>query len=519
MNGHFTLAGNASDTTEHKYSSRGEAVIFLPQLSSEVPWRYSIPKEYLPFRRLDDYAMAKADDPTLFPMPEESKATATLPESPAAAGSSLGIVEPRLRRAERRQQEMRVESLDQRLPAEHLARDIWDYVNGLDLTALLQQIKATEGQVGRNATDPRILLSIWLYAFATGQGSARAVAKLCTSERAYEWLCGGVSLNYHLLADFRVGQWDYLNQLFTDSLAVLMQEGLLSLERTAQDGMRVRASAGKSSFRRQATLEKCLVEAQERVTELNRDFENGSAASTLREKAAQQRAAQERVERVNHAVQQVKEMAAQREARKKGSGQEARASTTDPDARNMKMPDGGFRPGFNVQFNTDTDSGLVVGVDVNNQGTDAGLMEPMLEQVEERTGKRPDDHLTDGGFATVEDIEKVSSHGTKVYTPIKEEEQKRAKGIDPFQPLRKDSPAIADWRQRMGTEEAKTIYKLRAQTAEWTNAQARNRGFYQVRIRGLEKVGMIALWYALIHNVLCARRLRAEKAQAASENK
>lgn len=461
--------------------------------------------------------MAKTDDPSLFPMPEESSDTPTTPESGTAAGSSVGASEPRLRRAERTQQEMHVESLDQRLPAEHLARDILDYVNGLDLTLLLQQIKATKGQVGRDATDPKILLSVWLYAFATGQGSAREVDRLCKRDRAYEWLCGGVSVNYHLLSDFRVGQWDYLNQLFTDSLAVLMHEGLLGLERTAQDGMRVRANAGKSSFRREATLEKCLAEAEERIRELNQDFEKGFAAGMRQRQAAQKRAALERVERVKQAVDQVKELAAQREARKKGTGQEARASTTDPDARNMKMPDGGFRPGFNVQFNTDTDSGLVVGVDVNNQGTDAGLMEPMLEQVEERTGQRPAEHLTDGGFATVADIEKVTSQGTLVYTPVKEEAEKKAKGIDPFQPLKKDSPAIAEWRQRMGTEEAKTIYKLRAQTAEWTNAQARNRGFYQVRVRGLQKVRMIALWYALIHNVLCARRLRAEKALAAVE--
>ena len=114
-------------------------------------------------------------------------------------------------------------------------------------------------------------------------------------------------------------------------------------------------------------------------------------------------------------------------------------------------------------------------------------MEPMLEQIEERVGRRPEEHLTDGGFATVDDIEKVSQGGTKVYTPIKEEERKRAKGIDPFQPLKKDSPAVAEWRQRMGTEEAKAVYKLRAQAAEWTNAQARNRGFYQVNVRGLQK--------------------------------
>ncbi len=460
--------------------------------------------------------MASRD--SLFPQSDEAAMVPPRPEARTRREMTQNGVVPRLRLAERSQKEMRIESLDERLPVEHLARDIWAYVQGLDLTDLLQRIRAVSGDVGRNATDPRILLAVWLYAFADQQGSARKVARLCTSERAYEWLCGHVTLNYHLLADFRTDHWDFLNNLFTNSLAVLMHEGLLTLERTAQDGMRVRASAGKASFRRQATLEDCLVEAEERVRQVNAEFGKGAGVSP-RQKAAQKRAAEDRVERLHQALEQVQELATQREARKKGSGQEARASSTDADARNMKMADGGFRPGFNVQFNTDTNSGLIVGVDVVNQGTDAGLMEPMLEQLQERVGQRSEEHLADGGFATVEDIERVSQGGTKVYTPIKEEEQKRAKGIDPFQPLKKDCPAVAEWRQRMGTSEAKEVYKLRAQSAEWTNAQARNRGFYQVNVRGIQKVQTIALWYALVHNLLCAQRLRRLKAEAEANEK
>ena len=450
--------------------------------------------------------MTNPTQPTLFPIPAAAP-DAAAPPSPAT---------PRLRQPERCQITIHCESLDQRLPADHLARVLWDFVQGLDLTPLLQQIKAVEGQAGRDATDPRILLAIWLLAFAEGHGSARAVDRLCRRDRAYEWLCGGVTVNYHLLADFRVQHWDYLNQVFTNSLAALMHEGLLDLSRTAQDGMRVQASAGKSSFRRQATLEKCLVEAQQRVEQLNQAFANGAGTAT-REQAAQQRAARERAARIQDALTQVAELAQQREAREKGAGENARASTTDADARNMKMPDGGFRPGYNVQFSTDTASGLIVGVDANNQGTDAGLMDPMLAQIEERTGHVPEQHLTDGGFATNDDIEKVTARGTTVFTPIKEEEKKRAAGIDPYQARPKDSPALADWRQRMGTAEAQTIYKQRAQTAEWSNAQARNRNFYRVRVRGLAKVQMIALWYALIHNVLVAIRLRAQRAAASSQ--
>jgi transposase len=446
--------------------------------------------------------MADTNEPTWFPLPE--------PNEPAAVAGSPART-PRLRLPERSQITMHCESLEQRLPEEHLARDIWKFVASLDLSALLAKIRAVEGQTGRDATDPRILLSIWLLAFAESHSSAREIADLCQRDRAYEWLCGGVTVNHHLLSDFRVAHRDYLNQLVTDTLAAFLREGLLDLHGTAQDGMRVRASAGKASFRRQATLQACLAEAQEHVARLDRERENGTAA----EHAARKRAARERVERVQNALDQVQELARQREARKKGSGEETRASTTDPDARNMKMADGGFRPAFNVQYATDVGSGLIVGVDVTNQGTDAGLMDPMLAQIEERTGRLPQKHLADGGFATVDDIEKVHARDTTVYTPVKDVDKKQAAGIDPYQRQEKDSEAIGAWRERMGTPEAKETYKLRAQTAEWTNAQARNRNFYAVTVRGQEKVLIIALWFALVHNLLTAWRLRTEKTQAA----
>jgi transposase len=409
------------------------------------------------------------------------------------------------------------ESLDQRLPAEHLARDIWRFVEGSDLAALYDSILAVEGHVGRDATDPKILLAVWLYAIADKQGSARALAKLCSGgDHAYAWLCGGVSLNYHLLADFRVDHAQVLDQLFTHSLAALVKECLVDLKCTAQDGMRVRASAGKASFRRQETLEKCLEEAEAHVLKLKQEMDQDPAGPTRREQAARERAARERVERVQAALQNVEKLAAQREARQKGSGATARVSTTDPDARNMKMPDSGFRPAYNVQFATATDSGVIVGVDVTNQGTDAGLMEPMLEQVEERTEQRPAAHLTDGGYSVLDDIEKASAGGTTVYTPVKDEEKKKKAGQDPFAPRPKDSPAVAEWRQRMGTEAGKAQYKLRAQTAELTNAHARNRGFYDVCVRGLEKVRTVALLFALVHNLVTGLRLRAQQAVAAA---
>jgi transposase len=381
---------------------------------------------------------------------------------------------------------------------------------------LYAAIQAVEGQVGRNATDPKILMAVWLFAISEGQGSARAVARLCERDRAYEWLCGGVSLNYHLLADCRVQHGDVLDRLLTESLAALMAEGLVDLKCTAQDGMRVRASAGQSSFRRQETLQKCLAEAEAHVAQLKAEWAQDPTARRRREQAAQERAARERLERVQAALQNAEDLAKHKEARKKGTGDEARASTTDPEARTMKMPDGGFRPAFNVQFTTTVGSGVIVGVDVVNQGTDAGLMDPMLEQIEERTGQMPDEHVADGGYTALEDIEKVSSRGTTVYTPVKDEDKKKTAGTDPFQRRPQDSQNVGDWRERMGTEAGKEKYKLRAQTAEWSNAHARNRGLYGVSVRGLAKVRTIAVWYALVHNMKVALRLRAARALKAA---
>jgi transposase len=444
--------------------------------------------------------------PVLF-SPAETMAAS---ETPAMASTPPA---PRFHRPERLQGEMRCESLDQRLDADHPARVIWKLVERLDLSCLYERIRAVEGQAGRNPSDPRVLFALWLYACTQGVGSARQLDVLCREHRAYEWLRGGVSVNYHLLADFRVNHQDLLDQLLSESLAGLLQEGLIELKCAAQDGMRVRASAGTSSFTRQPKLEESLQEARAHVEKLRVEGEKDAAGVTQRQKKARERAAREKVERIEKALEHVKEIAVQREARKKGDGPAARASTTDPEARNMKMPDGGFRPGYNAQFATDTKSGIILGVDVTNQGTDAGLMKPMVEQIEERLDQRPEQLLTDGGFATIEDIEQTTAAGTTVFTPIKQAKQQLAEGKDPYAPKPGDSVTIEEWRMRMGTDLAKSIYKLRAQTAELTNARMRNQGMYQVRVRGLAKVKTVLLWYALALNLLRAEVLRAEVAQ------
>lgn len=441
-----------------------------------------------------------ADECGLFPIPSVP------PPEPASVGL------PRLRRADRHQVGIRLASLDSLLSDDHRARVVWEYVQGADLSPLHEGIRSVEGRAGRDATDPRILLSLWLYATLEGVGSARQLARLCEEHVAYQWIAGGVSMNYHTLSDFRVAYPEFLDHLLTQSVATLMHEGLVTLDRVAQDGMRVRASAGAASFRRRKTLEECQAEAKEQVDALAKELEGDPSSSNRRQDAARRRAARERSEGIRKALAELAEI----EVKKKGEEEKAkaRASTTDPEARVMKMGDGGFRPAHNVQFATDTQSQVIAGVDVVNTGSDQGQMSPMVEQLEERYDKTPGEVLVDGGFAKHEDIEKVSTleGGTKVYAPVPK--PKKDSDRDPHQPLPGDSQTIAEWRVRMGTPEAKKIYKDRASTAECVNAISRNRGMRQFLVRGLEKVRAVALWFAIAHNLMRSVTLRAAALRA-----
>jgi transposase len=426
--------------------------------------------------------------------------------------------QPRLRRAVRDQVEFREASLDQLIPVDHQVRVVWESVQLLDLSPWLAGIKAVEGSAGRDTTDPRILMAVLIYATLQGESSARQMARLCQEHLAYQWICGGVSLNHHTLSDFRSDLGDNWNALFTSLVGGLMHEGLVTMQRVAQDGMRVRASAGKSSFRRQPTLEECLAEAEAQVKTLQALADQDPDELTRRQKAARERAARERLERVKDAIRQCEQVREQREERSKRDGKppkEPRASTTDPDARNMKVANGGYEPALNVQFATDVDSGIIVGVEVTNEGSDGEQLPPMLDQVQERYGVDPQEALVDGGFATKEAVEDAAeNHGCVVYAPLKEEKKQLEQGKNPYAPKKGDSQPVKDWRERMGTEAAKILYKLRAQTAEWVNAQCRNHGLRQMPVRGQPKCKNIAILHAITHNLMTALRLRVQASQA-----
>ncbi len=442
----------------------------------------------------------QAHQPTLFELPADPPAEA--PPATETRGR------PRLRTANRQQIVFRAAPLDALIPHDHPARIVWDYVEGLDLGPLYDRIKAVEGGPGRAPIDPKILMALWLYATVEGIGSARQLDELCRDHAAFQWIAGDVSTNYHTLADFRTDHVELLDELLTESVAALMAEGLVDLNRVAQDGMRVRASAGAASFRRRPTLEEALAEAQAQVEALRAEVEEDPAAADRRQKEARERAARERAERIKAALERLPELEAKKKA---GEKDKARCSTTDPEATVMKMADGGFRPAYNFQFATATDSQVIVGVDVETTGSDAGQMVPMVEQVEERYETVPGECLVDGGFAQHDQIEAVSAPGLgcTVYAPVPKPKDPK---VDRHAPKPGDSAAVAAWRQRMATEEAKAIYKERAATAECVNALARGRGLFRLLVRGLAKVKAIALWYALAHNLLRAAQLRAAAA-------
>ena len=397
----------------------------------------------------------------------------------------------------RAQVELRASDLESLLPEGHRARLVWAYVMQADLGRMYAEIKAVEGGCGRTPIAPEILFALWLYATVDGVGSARTLARLTQEQDAYRWLCGGVQVNYHTLSDFRTDHGEALDGLLTDSVAALLAVKAVKLKRVAQDGMRVRASAGAASFRRRGTLEQHLGEARQQVEALKQQIDDDPGAFSRRQQAARTRAAREREETVRKAVERLPELE-QIKAQQGKKPEGARASTTDAEATIMKMGDGGFRPAYNAQLATDTETQVIAGVEVVTTGSDMAQLAPMVEQVTERYHQTPEEWLVDGGFPAHAQMAAVAEQ-TTVYAPVP---KPKNPATDPHAPKPGDRASVAEWRQRMGTGEAKLIYKERAATAECVNALARNRGLQQWRVRGTAKVRCVLLFHALAHNLL-----------------
>jgi transposase len=431
-------------------------------------------------------------------------------ELPEAVASKLkeSVGRPRMREPVRDQLELRAVDLDSIIGTDHPARILWAYVERLDLSELEARIKAREGRPGHPPITPRLLLALWLYATSEGVGSGRALERLCESHDGYRWLAGGVSVNYHTLNDFRVAPPDLLDELLAKNVAALAAAGLVDLDTLAQDGIRVRAAAGAGSFRRRITLEKHLKRARRVVARLRRELDEDPEASNRRIKAARERAAREREARVAAALDRLGALEEERRRRTKTNAKQTakqkqpRASTTDPEARVIKMPDGGFRPAWNMQIASAVEQQIVVAVEVTASGSDRGLVRSMLEAIGRRFGRLPRRHLADGGFTKGADIEWAAGEHVAVHCPPPRNKHK----TDPFAPRPNDGPGVAAWRRRMRSPIGKARYKRRA-IIECINARGRRWTLDRVTVRGRAKALSALRWFALANNILQGHRL------------
>lgn len=399
----------------------------------------------------------------------------------------------RVKKAERRQLRLEQRTLDDALEADHPARLLWCLAEKLDLSPLYDRIKSRDDNPGAPAIDPLITLMLWIYATTEGEASAREIAELCVRHDAYRWICGGVQVKAHHLSDFRAESGPLFCRLITQVVTVAVHQELCDLSRVALDGTRLRASAGAASFRRDVSLQEAKRKAEEHLAAVLEDAQNPS--HTLVRRRARERGATDRLARIENALAELEAMGPAAEEA------EHRVSTTDPDCRVMKRADAGFRPGFNAQFAVTTGKAqLIVGVEVTPFGTDQSAALPMVEQLADRYGTTPKELLTDGGYVSHDEIDALAEQNVKLVAPL----PKRRKGQrPPEEPRKTDSPAVAEWRARMQTDEAKELYKLRGQTVERVNADGKqHRALDDVPVRGVEKAFAFVSLFALSFNLL-----------------
>lgn len=407
----------------------------------------------------------------------------------------------------RNQIEMNLFSLDELIVPDHKARAIWDFVNQMDTRPCFRGINTFYGETGRPASSPKVLFALWLYSILDGNSSARKLEELCKNHIVYQWIAGGIPINRTMLAEFRSNNSIKFEDLLTSCLAVMVQAGILKDTDFAQDGTRVKANAGFNSYRREETLLNLKRELLEYIKIL--DAESTSNGYDKREKNTAERIAKDRMNRVDQALRNLEQAReVKKENGKKNSDypteeelKDVRASTTDPEVRKMKMGDGGFRLAYNVQFATGMNSRVIYGVNIL-QTLDAGEAPEMMLRVHQRLQKlgmpEAKNWVADSAYSSKDDVNQSAAlfPRCRYYAPAKPR-----KGIDPKKPLKNDSEAILNWRKLIGNEEVEDVYRLRCSTAEFSNAQVKNRGLDKFSVRGLIKAKGEALLYAIALNV------------------
>jgi transposase len=493
-------------------------------------------------------------------------AATTAPAPKPAPEPLVARARARIKPVERNQMMMRPVDVERLIEEDHPARAIWEFVGQLDLSAYTEPIEAVEGVAGRPVWDPRLLISLWVYAYSRGIGSAREISRRLQYDPAFQWLAGLEVINHHTLSDFRVGYDQQLTELFTNCLGVLSAEGLVSLERVMHDGTKIRACAGADSFRREETLQRHLEAARQQVEAMG----DPRADESARQRAARQRAARERKDRLEKAVEELSKIRqAKNDAQEKES---ARVSLSDPTSRIMKEGDGGYGPAYNVQLSTDAKNKIIVGAGVSQSSSDSGELMPSVDRVQENLGKTPEQLVSDGGFTNRQNIIDAAAKGIDLIGSFPEhneqsEGQLKRRGVAPeFYPQAfqydaqqdcyrcpagerlahtgqenrpgviqhqyraqagiceqcrfkeqccpqnaskgrsitraVEAPPVQQFKQKMQTPEAKSIYRQRGAVAEFPNAWIKDKlRLRQFQVRGLLKAKMETLWVCLTYNI------------------
>lgn len=405
-----------------------------------------------------------------------------------------GVAHPKVREPQRSQASFHFEVPEDLLPPSHPARLLWEVLGRFDLSPFLADTRTARGATGRSELSPRMKLALWLYGIAEGIGSAREIAARTKTDLAFRWIVGDLTIGHHCLSEFRAEHGDALDRLFTDVLSQLMTRGLIDLRVVAQDGTRIRAAAGAPSFRSYGSLLECREQAALHLKAVLAQADDPSL--TRAEKSRQESAAKDFQRRVEEAIEACK---AQRESHPEST---ARGSTTDADARVMKMADGGFRPAYNVQYGVVGERcggpRTIVGLEVTNVGSDLGRLTPMASQIESRTGRLPDTMLADGGYAQHADVEALTARGV---VPIVVVPKARA-GASVGRQVR-HTPALDAWRERMQSDEGRELARRRGSLSELANARQKGtQGLRQFLVRGLPKVLNVVMLGALSANLL-----------------
>jgi transposase len=430
--------------------------------------------------------------------------------------------EARFIRADRFQTRWDFIDLEALLPSDHRVRIVMSFVESLDLSGLYDAIKAREGEPGRPPPDPAVVLALWLYATIEGVGSARQLERLAERDLAYRWIAGGVPLNYHGLADFRVAHVEVLDRLLSESVSALITEGVVSLAEVAVDGTKVRANASRDSFKSAAKLERIAAAVDARLAVLKAEIERDPEASSRRKRAAEKRAAREVKERAARARLALDKVRAEKEKRAKTHPQdeakksEPTVSLSDPEARNMRFPDGAVRPAYNAQIAVTPNEGIIVSVEMTDRRNDAGLAAPMVDDIVRRYDKTPENLLVDTHYATCEDIAALAKHAAgpvRVFapTPTERDDVSPRTLADRKRQRAREPASVQEWRSRMGTQAGQEVFSLR-KLIERINANLKNHGFGFLPVRGLIKAKAMALWHALANNLMAAHRLRIKTA-------